>query len=80
MNVEYNPNFIFTPVSVIYKSDCFFCTVPITPETDDWTVHIGLPGKPIIITHPACFEQLAWSMTKFVMDTNGNLTPEVVVN
>lgn len=80
MTPTYDPEFIFTPNIVQFEMECFFCPEPITPENDDWAVHIGLPGKVTMIVHPDCFERLAWSMTNYVFKHQGNIEPEGVVN
>lgn len=80
MDVEYNPALLFSPVIVTMEIECFFCPKPITPEKNDWLIQITIPGKNIASVHDTCFEQMAWSMTKFVMDTNGKTTPPLGMN
>lgn len=77
---QYEPEFIFTISQVLFEMNCFFCTVPINPDSDPWAIHITFPGKPTNIVHPACLEQLGWSILNYVMAHSGNVEPEGVIN
>lgn len=58
---------IFTPMQIESGIDCFFC-----PETyGGWTIHVNLPSrKTNFFVHVSCFEQLGWSMARYVVDNS----------
>lgn len=60
------PAHIFTPLEV-NGLDCGFC-----PETiDGWAINLNFPsGKLSFFAHVSCYEQLSWSMSRFVMDNS----------
>jgi hypothetical protein len=77
---NYPIDFLFEAYLVFEEVECFFCTEIIT-SSDDVVLHITIPGKnDVAKVHAPCFEQLAWSMIKYVMDNNGKLVPERVLN
>ena len=74
------PSDIFIPIPCMQEIACFFCTEMITPEKDDFFIHVGFPGKNPFQIHASCFEQLGWSMTHFIVSNRGELIPEKVLN
>ena len=65
-----DPLLLFIIVKTTKNLDCFFCSSGIKTQTDV-EYYVGMfPGtKTLMEIHPACFEQLAWSMWKFLAHT-----------